>query len=193
MAPDDITQVVETHRQSFPNFFLSGLGPAFLGRYYRAVCTDPSGIALVGLDENGRVAGFAAGTANPRGFYARLLKKQWLAFAAASLPAVIRNPKIIGRLLGVLNHPGENPAGPEVAGLYSIGTAPQSQGRGLGGKLVAEFLQEARGRGCRRVFLTTDRDGNDGVNRFYQRNGFTIKRQFTTPQGRRMNEYWIDI
>ena len=193
MMPSDVDQVVRTHLQSFPGFFLSELGPKFLSRYYRAVCADQSGIALVGLDQTGRVAGFAAGTANPRGFYTRLLKKQWLKFAAASLSAVIKNPMIIHRLLKALNHPVENPAGQDVAGLYSIGTAPEAQGQGWGGKLVTEFLKEARGQGCRRVFLTTDRDGNDGVNRFYQKNGFTIKRQFVTPQGRRMNEYWTDL
>ena len=193
MTPNDVDQVVQTHLQSFHGFFLSELGPKFLSRYYRAVCADPSGIALVGLDQTGRVAGFVAGTANPRGFYSRLLKKQWLMFGWASLPAVTRNPSIIVRLLGALNHPSENPAGNEMAGLYSIGTSPEAQGRGWGGKLVAEFLKTARDKGCRKVFLTTDRDGNDGVNRFYQNNGFNVKRQFTTHQGRRMNEYWTDL
>lgn len=193
MTNCDLNQVVQVHLQSFPKFFLSILGPGFLSRYYSAVCSDQSGIALVALDQSGTVMGFVAGTANPRGFYARLLKKQWLAFAASALPAVIKNPRIIHRLLGALNHPGENPAGPDVAGLYSIGTTPQAQGRGWGGELVAEFLNEARKRGCRQVFLTTDLDGNDRVNRFYQKNGFTIKRQYATPQGRRMNEYWMDL
>lgn len=193
MTLRDIEPVVQTHLLSFPKFFLSILGPRFLSLYYSALCSDPGGIALVGLDESGRVAGFAAGTANPRGFYTRLLKKQWLKFAVASIPAVIKNPTIIHRLLGALNHPGGNPVGQGVAGLYSIGTVPEAQGRGWGGKLVAEFLQEARGRGCRQVFLTTDRDGNDVVNQFYQKNGFIVKRQFVTPQGRRMNEYWTDL
>jgi ribosomal protein S18 acetylase RimI-like enzyme len=193
MTPADAERVVETHLSSFPGFFLSELGPAFLGRYYRAVCSDQSGIALVGLDENGRVAGFAAGTSNPRGFYTRLLKKQWLKFAAASLPAVMKNPLIIPRLLKALNHPGENPAGPEVAGLYSIGVAPGGQRQGLGRRLAGEFLKEAKARGCRQVFLTTDRDHNQRVNDFYRGIGFSLKRTFETAQGRGMNEYWLDL
>jgi ribosomal protein S18 acetylase RimI-like enzyme len=193
MTPSDVDQVVQTHLQSFPNFFLSELGPKFLSLFYRAVCADQSGIALVGLDQTGRVAGFAAGTSNPRGFYTRLLRKQWLKFAAASVTAVLKKPAIIGRLLGALNHPGENPDGSEVAGLYSIGISPEAQGQGWGGKLLSEFIKTAKAKGCRKVFLTTDRDQNEKVNAFYRKNGFMAKRQFVTPQGRRMNEYWMDL
>jgi len=92
-----------------------------------------------------------------------------------------------------LSHPSRNPVGEEVAGLYSIGVLPELQGTGAGRKLVHAFLSEARKKGCRRVFLTTDRDGNDTVNAFYLKIGFHIERQFVTPEGRRLNEYWIDL
>ena len=58
---------------------------------------------------------------------------------------------------------------------------------------MAVFLEEARSRGCRRVFLTTDRDRNEAVNAFYQKLGFRVEREFQTPEGRAMNEYWIDV
>ncbi|MBU1355255.1 MAG: GNAT family N-acetyltransferase [Candidatus Edwardsbacteria bacterium] len=193
MTLTDIDPVVQTHLLSFPKFFLSILGPRFLSLYYSSVCSDSSGIALVGLNQAGRVTGFVAGTTNPRGFYTRLLKKRWLKFAMASFSAVLQKPSIIPRMLGALSFPKENPVGQDVAGLYSIGISPDDQQQGMGRQLVAEFLIEARIRGCRQVFLTTDRDDNDGVNGFYQKNKFTIKRQFVTPQGRRMNEYWIDL
>jgi len=92
-----------------------------------------------------------------------------------------------------LIHPSRNPAGKDVAGLYSIGVLPSLQGTGAGRMLVTAFLEEARCRGCRRVFLTTDRDGNDTVNTFYRKMGFHVEREYTTPEGRRMNEYWIEL
>jgi len=58
---------------------------------------------------------------------------------------------------------------------------------------VLRFLEEAKRRGCVRVSLTTDRENNDRVNRFYQTLGFAIGRQYETPEGRKMNEYWIDV
>jgi len=73
-------------------------------------------------------------------------------------------------------HPGGNPVGDDVAGLFSIGVLPELQGTGAGKKLVHIFLQEAAKRGCKRVFLTTDRDNNELVNAFYEKLGFAIER-----------------
>ena len=83
--------------------------------------------------------------------------------------------------------------GADVVGLFSIGVLPELQGAGAGKLLVNGFLREAGNRGCKRVFLTTDRDENDAVNLFYQKLGFSIERQYETPEGRRMNEYWTYI
>lgn len=193
MTPADSGRVAQTHLASFPGFFLSELGPGFLKLYYRVVCADQSGIALVAEGGNGCLTGFVAGTSNPRGFYSRLLKRRWLSFALAAMPAVLKKPAVIPRLLGALRHPGQSPEGGEVAGLYSIGVDPHAQQQGTGKMMLEEFLKEAKSRGCRKVFLTTDRDGNDRVNFFYLKNGFTLKKSFETAQGRAMNEYWKDI
>lgn len=40
------------------------------------------------------------------------------------------------------------------------------------------------------LFTAVD-DNNDSVNSFYEKLGFEIERQYMTPEGRRMNEYWI--
>lgn len=189
----DVSRVVDVHLSSFPGFFLSFLGPRFLSLFYTGVCTAPEGIAFVYLNEAGESAGFVAGTANPGGFYTRLLKKNWLKFALASIIPVLSKPSVIGRLARAVYHPSDNPIGNDVAGLFSIGVLPELQGTGAGKKLVQAFLEEAKIRGCKRVFLTTDRDSNDVVNAFYTKLGFAIERQFVTPEGRRMNEYWINL
>jgi len=193
MEKKDIGQVVRIHLASFPGFFLSFLGPRFLALYYSGVCTAPEGIALVCLDSSGEPAGFVAGTTNPRGFYSRLLRRGWPRFVLASLGAVLRKPSVVRRIARGVSHPSRNPVGDEVAGLYSIGVLPGLQGTGAGKMLVDSFLLEARKRGCRRVFLTTDREENDAVNAFYRKLGFRVERRFETPEGRAMNEYWIDL
>jgi ribosomal protein S18 acetylase RimI-like enzyme len=121
------------------------------------------------------------------------LKEDWLRFSIASLAAVWRKPSVLRRIARALFHPSQNPVGKEVAGLFSIGVSPELQGTGAGKKLVQAFLEDARERGCKKVFLTTDRDDNDVVNAFYQRIGFAVGRQYITPEGRRMNEYWIGL
>ena len=193
MSPKHISAVVHTHLASFPGFFLSYLGPRFLALYYGGICAAPEAIGFVYLNTSGLPAGFVAGSSNPHGFYSRLLKQNWLKFACASVGCIIRKPTVIGRIFRGLFHPGKNPPGDDVAGLFSIGVLPELQGTGAGKLLVQAFLDEARKRGCKRVFLTTDRDANGTVNAFYQKLRFNIERQDETPEGRCMNEYWINL
>lgn len=188
-----VKDVVNIHLSSFPGFFLTSLGPQFLSLFYSGICSAREGIAFVYMNANGKPAGFVAGTANPSGFYSRLLKRDWLKFALASVVPVLKRPAIAWRMVRALNHPSENPVGDDVAGLFSIGVLPELQGTGAGKKLVRAFMDEAKNRGCSRVFLTTDRDGNENVNAFYMSLGFEIERQYITPEGRRMNEYWINL
>ena len=188
-----VPAVVQVHLASFPGFFLTFLGSRFLSLYYSGICADPEGIGLVYLNTSGIVSGFVAGSSNPRGFYARLLKRDWLKFALASGGAIIRKPTVIGRIIRGLSHSDDNPAGEDVAGLFSIGVLPELQGTGAGKLIAQAFLHEAKMRGCERIYLTTDRDDNEATNLFYQKLGFFVKRQYETPEGRRMNEYWINI
>lgn len=193
MKIDDVNQVVAVHLSSFQGFFLSFLGSRFLTLFYSGIGSAPEGIAFVYLDDAGIPAGFVAGTSNPGGFFSRLLKRYWLKFALASIVPVLRKPSIIKRVARAVWHPSGNPVGDHVAGLYSIGVRPELQGAGAGKKLVQAFLNEANKRGCKSVFLTTDRDDNEAANDFYAKLGFTIDRQYVTPEGRRMNELWITL
>lgn len=189
----DVCRVVSVHLSSFPGFFLSFLGPRFLLLFYSGICSAPEGIAFVYLNGTGIPAGFVVGTSNPRGFYSRLLKRGWFKFALASIVPVFKKPSVIGRIVRAISHPSTNPIGDDVAGLFSIGVLPELQGTGAGKKLVQAFVDEAKRRGCKKVFLTTDRDNNDRINSFYLKLGFVVERQYVTPEGRRMNEYWMTL
>ncbi|WP_035273100.1 GNAT family N-acetyltransferase [Desulfogranum japonicum] len=193
MTEKDIESVVEIHLSSFPSFFLTFLGPGFLKIFYKGICSASDGIAFISLDSKGTPAGFVVGTSNPRGFYTKLLKSSWYKFALASVIPIIKKPSIFFRVARGLKHPGDNPIGTDIAGLFSIGILPEVQRQGVGQKLIKAFLDGAKEKGCNKVFLTTDRDENANVNAFYQKVGFDIQRQYITPEGRRMNEYIITI
>jgi ribosomal protein S18 acetylase RimI-like enzyme len=193
MTAADVAAVTAVHLASFPGFFLSFLGPAFLRQLYRGIVDDDSGIALV-TERDGRVAGFVAGTAQPPGFYKRLLRRRGWRFALAALLPALRGPRVIPRLLRAFVMPSASAAyGEGTALLMSIAVAPELQSSGAGKALTEGFAAEARTRGSVRVVLTTDRDGNDAVNDFYQRRGFVLSRTFTTPEGRAMNEYSLEL
>jgi GNAT superfamily N-acetyltransferase len=189
----DIKNVVSIHMVSFPGFFLSFLGPKFLTLFYSGICFAPESIAFVYLNVKGMPIGFVAGALNPQGFFSRLIMRNFLRFAWASLTPMIKNPKIIFRLARAIFHPSSNPFGKNIAGLFSIGVHPDIQGNGVGKFLINTFLNEAKLRNCTKVYLTTDRDNNEAVNKFYATLGFYIDSQYSTPEGRRMNKYCVDL
>jgi hypothetical protein len=59
--------------------------------------------------------------------------------------------------------------------------------------LAGAFLEESRRRGLGQIDLTTDRLDNNAVNGFYRELGFVCERCYTTPEGREMNEYVVDL
>lgn len=186
----DTDQMVAVHLRSFPGFFLTFLGRPFLRELYAATMVDPSGIAYVVTDGEQHL-GFVTGTTQPSGFYRRLLQKRWWRFAYAAIPAVLRRPGIVPRLLRAFSTPSATSSEPGRTTLMSIAVAPEAQGRGVGRALVEAFVGEAARRGATQIDLTTDRDNNDAVNRFYRNLGFVCRRSYTTPEGRSMNEYVI--
>jgi len=192
MRHEDIPVVVGIHLQSFPGFFLSFLGPRFLELLYEGIGRHPQGIALVSESDSG-IDGFVAGVTDQSGFYKRLIKTRVVRFAAASLGAVLRRPRIIPRLVRALGQSRQSESSAAQACLMSIAVRPGVSGKGAGQALVSAFGEAMAARGIREYCLTTDREGNDRVNRFYLRLGFRLARTFVTPQGRAMNEYVLTL
>lgn len=186
----DIEQIVSIHVRTFEGFFLTFLGERFLRLYYKGVINYNDAIKLVYL-ENNEVKGFIVGIMNPSGFYSTLLKRDWLKFGIASIPAVFKKPKSFFRLLRALTKPSTSPNEPNIAELSSLAVMPNIQGKGIGKELVKAFIAEVKNRGGKSIYLTTDADNNDAINNFYQKMGFKIERVFKTPEKRVMNEYFL--
>lgn len=189
---EDVPAIVRVHLYSFEGFFLSLLGSAFLREFYVATLNDASGIGFIAEDQNG-VCGFVVGTIQPSGFYRRQLRRRWWRFALAAALPVIKRPTIVPRLLRALSMPTQATQQEGRGTLMSIAVLPGAQGRGIGQALVRMFLHDAMQRGLRQIDLTTDKENNKATNQFYQNLGFTCKRSYTTPEGRAMNEYVIDL
>jgi ribosomal protein S18 acetylase RimI-like enzyme len=188
----DIKRVVDIHLHVFEGFFLSFLGFRFLTILYSAIVDDPTGISFLAFDEQ-HTYGFVAGTTEAAGFYRRLIIHRLFKFTIASFQPVIRNPRILPRLLRALSMPYKAVL-PEGCGLLmSIGVSNEAQSKGVGRLLVDAFLEEAMRRGLKKVYLTTDKDNNGKVNSFYQNIGFRCDNSYITPEGRWMNVYMINL
>jgi len=192
----DTAAIASVHLAAFRSFFLTQLGPAFLRTYYETVLEYPRGILLAAV-QDGLTIGFSAGFIDPPGFYS-LLRKKRLHMGVAALPWLIMHPANFVRafwnyrLMLEASRETESTTS-QVAELSSIAVRPDSRGVGAGRRLLAAFVDAARGSGAARVTLTTDASGNDTANQFYGRAGFTARRVIRRPYGRLLNEYELDL
>ncbi|HEY3379148.1 MAG TPA: GNAT family N-acetyltransferase [Armatimonadota bacterium] len=192
----DIPGIVRTHQESFPDFFLTRLGPWFLHEYYRLVLEASGGILWVAMRDE-HVVGFVAGFVDTVRFYETMRAKKWrLAFPV--LMRLLVYPRMIKRVLmnfRHVNHDGDqdklHPG--TAAELSSIGVDPNYAGRGIGKQLVADFLREAGRRDAAYVKLTTDAHNNASVNSFYDNLGFRLVNTFAQADGRVMNAYMLPL
>ena len=148
MLSADVASAVRIHIGSFQGFFLSFLGPRFLRELYTGILKDPSGIAYVSKTD-GYVIGFVAGSDQPIGLYRRLLIKYWWKFGLAALPAFIRKPSVLPRLIRAMKMPNQALPADRCGTLMSIAVDRTTQGQGVGKKLVHAFLVEGRKEGTR--------------------------------------------
>lgn len=188
LSPTDAPQLAVLHQTAFPGFFLSNLGETFLRQFYLGFLGDKTAVTVIAHDSTGTVIGAVVGSTDPNGFFGRLLRRRLAGFAFASATAALRHPSTIPRLLRAIKYRGDSPRG-QGALLSSICVDPATRTQGLGRNLLAQWELQARLQGARHAFLSTDADGNERVNAFYQRAGWTVASTYKTREGRLMNLY----
>lgn len=186
-----LAELSRLHVEAFPGFFLTSLGEPFLRLLYDSFVNEPDGICIV-AEEGGRVVGLVAGTMEPNGFFRRILRRRGWRFGLAALPGLVKNPAFaIRKCGGAIFYRGERPSGnPDAVLLSSLAVSPSIQSKGVGRRLVEAFNGEVARRGGSAVYLTTDNQGNDRTNRFYESCGFVLLDTFERPGNRTMNR-WI--
>ena len=183
-----VKKIAELHAKAFPTFFLTQLGIPFLKTLYTGYLEDAdSGIIIA--EEKERLVGFIAFSNDYPRFYKGLIKHHIIKFALCSLGAAIRHPSFIKRLLGAFKKSDSVVKTEKYVELASICVDPGIENRGVGSKLIDYLKGLVDFEHYAFINLETDVDGNDGVNRFYVKNGFELERQFVTAEGRKMNEY----
>jgi ribosomal protein S18 acetylase RimI-like enzyme len=165
------------------------MGKGFIRQYYRGLLLSNRSVALISTNEMGEVNGFVTGVINPSAFYKEMIRKYWYRFLFASIPAALKKPAIVPRLIRAIRKPKMSCKGDNYAELTSICVKPLAENMGYGKELVKSFIDEACKRGCKQVVLYTDAEGNEKVCKFYSSLGFRLAREYLTPEARRMNEY----
>jgi glycosyltransferase involved in cell wall biosynthesis/peptidoglycan/xylan/chitin deacetylase (PgdA/CDA1 family)/ribosomal protein S18 acetylase RimI-like enzyme len=187
---DDAPAMARLHAEGMPDAFLPSLGLAFLTRLYRALASDPQGVALV-ADGAGEVVGFATGVVSVNGFYRRFARHHGAAAALAAAPHLVR-PTVLRRLLETVRYPSSSAAelGPlPDAELLSIAVNPANRTGGTGRALADGILLGLGERGAGEIKVVVGA-ANDGANRFYAKVGFRPAGHLSVHQGTPSN-VWI--
>lgn len=181
--------IAQIHQIAFPNFFLTQLGIGFLTTLYQGYIEDPMSGIIVVENDNNRILGFIAYSKDYSKFYSKLKRKHLFKFAVCSLGAAICHPSFIKRLLGAFKKSDEVKRSEKYVELASIGVLKNVQGEGIGKKLIGYLISNIDFEIYEYISLETDAVNNDKVNEFYKKNGFKFQREYTTTEGRLMNEY----
>lgn len=177
------------HVKAFPDFFLSQLGIRFLNTLYKGYLEDENSGIIVAEDDKERLLGVLAYSKDYSNFYKGLLKSNLLQFAICSFGALIKHPSFIKRLLGAFRKSEDVKREEQYVELASIGVNPKVKTRGVGSALINSLKEKTDFKKFAYISLETDAENNENVNKFYQKNGFKLVRNYTTAEGRRMNEY----
>ncbi len=184
----DLADVVRVHVRSFPQFFLTALGDRFLRVFYEDLSRREQAYLLVARAD-GQVVGFAGGVLDEDRYFRELFRQRVLAYAMASAPAVLRDPRILARLWRGRRRSAPDAVDSPPSTLLSIGVDPSVQGRGVGQALLTEFERVLRDSGQSRYSLTTEADNNQATIRFYDRFGLSRQQTYESADGLAMIEY----
>lgn len=183
---EDLRQVVEVHKDSFKGFFLTELGDHFLTVYYDCVRKDEKGI-LAGLYDESQLCGFFAATTLSNGFNKQLILKNFFRFSLIGLKLLLtRTPSLVRLFKNFTKTSQQVQDEGEYAELLSIGVSVKKQGQGIGKKLLVQFENEMRAKGCSALSLTTDYNQNEKAIQFYKGLGYTVYYDFIAYPNRKM-------
>ncbi len=158
-----------------------------IGHIYSApyALLDPE-LAMVAVDDQG-VGGFVVGTHNTRAWEDRLEREWWPELRAhytepAATQGIIPTPD--QRRISMIFHPERTPT--QIVEDYPahlhMNILPRLQNRGVGSKLLDDWLNMARSRGAEAVHVGVNRANLDAM-RFWRRRNFDEVRT-ESPEGR---------
>lgn len=205
LGPEQLDFCVALHREALGHGFFVELGDRFMRGYYRTFLDSPHALAL-GANLAGQPVGFLVGAVRARAHSRWVFRHRGVTLAALALAGLVRNPRAAFRFArtrlmryasALRRHqrgePGEQPArAGDPAVLTHVAVVPGARGTGSGRALVEAFMDAAGGAGAERALLTTLAD-EEGAGTFYARLGWHRSAIHSTADGRRVEEWTLDL
>lgn len=191
LKPEDkerVNNIVSIHMATFQGFFLTFMGVNFLKLMYKSYL-EFNNSGILAAFKGQKLVGFLAYSGDMNGLYRYMIRKKLLPFAWYSLGALLRKPTVFLRLVRALLKPSEALRDEKYVELASIGVDPNAESKGVGSLLIDKLKEMVDFDEYKYITLETDAINNERVNSFYQKNGFSLYREFETHEGRKMYEY----
>jgi ribosomal protein S18 acetylase RimI-like enzyme len=189
-AHDDLVLTARNHVDRLPIGLFPSLGTGFVRRWHRTFLDSPHGVGYVVIDpqapENG-IVGFLMGTTDHAAHTAALLadRRTLATLALTGAAALLCRPRIAWHFARSRARPWarkllqlratqprqSNGSAEQLAVLSAVAVDPDRRGRGIGARLVAQFLEDARLRGATAAELVTT-TGSLSAAGFYDRLGW---------------------
>jgi ribosomal protein S18 acetylase RimI-like enzyme len=176
----DTACLAHLHATRITDGFLPSLGPAFLERLYRRIVRSDDSFAYVATgDDDSRVLGFAAATADIGRLYKSFAVHDGLVAGIVAAPRLVRSWR---RVLETLRYPASEGDDLPAAEILAVAVEESAGGRGIGRQVVDASTHRLAGRGKTAVKVVTGSD-NDVALRLYAGCGFSVRSRIQVHEG----------
>jgi len=178
---------------ALPDRLENQLGSGYLASYYRVFLSEPESLILCSEIAGNQLSGLISGVTHYADHLQTMQEKRWTLLFAA-IPAILRRPRALGKLLNLHRQPWIAGALDESSCAARITFwcwRPQVQPAGGGLILLQAWLEAARLQGITRVFGDVD-ERNPRVTAIHRSLGATIQTQ-TFPDGSQQSLIRYDL
>jgi ribosomal protein S18 acetylase RimI-like enzyme len=169
---EDVSQIVEIHREEIKSGFLSSLNGDILARIYLSAIESKNNFCIV-AEENKEIIGFIAGTINIDKFYSNFIKKYFFSAVFALLPQIF-NFRKLKKIIEVLIYPAKERHSPE-AELLAVAVKKYFRGQGIAQQMLDKFISEMKNKRINDFKVVVGEKLLPAI-KFYEKSGFKFLR-----------------
>jgi ribosomal protein S18 acetylase RimI-like enzyme len=191
-SPTDVVRIVQIHKVSFPDYFLTNMGDGVLRRYYETYLKHPDGVNVVAT-VGGEVCAFISGTHQASDILRSFYKRNLFYVIGATLGRVLLfNPIILKGLSMRLCHvriafasflsrsnrcgkakAHEQTTNKKIGRLVSIAALPECRGKDVSVRMIQFFEKQLISRCTNEVHLCVNSDNARAI-QFYKKVGWVM-------------------
>jgi ribosomal protein S18 acetylase RimI-like enzyme len=177
LTDDKLKRLAILHH-SVMHTLLSDLGLAMVLRYYQIAKADSKVIGFCAISASGDILGWAMGSPYPDRINAQLRSPlTW--FFLQIVRVMLTRPVVFWQLItSVLSTSNQTDIKSGAIELTYIGVAPDQRGRGLGNKLLNDFIEASRSHGYHSIVLSVEKENSPAIT-LYEKAGFKVVKTFS--------------